>query len=305
MKRKKIEKEKKHLLRVYAPIIKAGIVLLILVGLLIGVVLFKPEKKEDVKDPSILPTNEILINNNDAKCDGPSATNMKEEAAKIAIAYEVVDDYFFGYMAETDDDLNGNGVIDEDPVVEDIGYALKIKLLNLPEDLYVVITNDIDEDVKTFHHSDIKEDGIVTWFESDTIFMRTYDVKILSNNEGCTNEVYREFNVSLPKYNIFSRSYDCHVEPAKSLDVCQTFIFSNKSTSEEETEYRTAIRQLVLKRAKEQEKANNGEEETEEENKSQIDKVIDFVKENVIIVSIVGGCVLIAIILLIIKKGKK
>ncbi len=303
MKRKKIEKEKKSTLRLYAPVIKACIVLVILIALLVGVILFKPVKKEEIKDPSILPTNEKNVNLNDAKCDGKKATTIKEDVAKVAIQYEVVDDYFFGYMAESDDDLNGNGIIDEDPVVENIGYALKLKLRGLTDNIYVVITNDLDDNVKTFHKADADKDNIITWYEGDTILVRTYTVKIYSANEGCTSELYREFTTSLPKFNILSRSLDCEYEPAKSIDLCQPFIFSDRPLREETIEFKKAITEINRKKQQEANKEN--EEENKEEEKTTKDKIISYVKDNYIIVSAVAAGVVIIIIAVVVAKRKK
>ena len=299
MKKKKIEKEQSHFFRDYSQVIKASVVLIILIGLLVGVILFKPVKKEEIKDPSILPTNEKNINNNDAKCDGAKATKLKEDAAKITIAYDVIDNYLLGYMAETDTDVNGNGVIDEEPVVEDYGYALKLRLNGLSDDLYVTITNDLDKTAKVLHTRDADDKRVITWYETEYIFMRTYTIKVYSNNDECTNELYREFNVTLPKYNSLSRSADCKVEPGKSMELCQPFIFSNKPYREELREFRQQISENV-KKAK---NIKDGKDENGEQKKP-MDKVIDFVKDNYIIAVIVGVAIVLLVIVLVVSKKK-
>ena len=307
MSKKKIEKEKKHLFRKYASVIKAVIVLIVLVLLLVGTLLFKPVKKEDVKEPGVLDAYDLLVNKNDATCDGMKAVDIKEVAAKINVSYEVIDDYFFGYFAETDEDLNGNGVIDEEPVVENIGYALKLKLNNLKDSVYVVISNDLNEDVKTFHISDADSNGAITWYEGETTFVRTYNIKVYSANPDCSNELYREFTVSAPKYNIFSRSYDCKIEPYKDMDICNLFTFSTKSTKEEEKEFSDTIRKVNLQKLKEKEKQNNNNTQ-EEDKKGTVDLIKDFVTKNkeIAIAAGVGVVILIGLVVVLIKKkGKK
>ena len=305
MSKKKIEKEKKHLFTKYASVIKAVVVLIILVLLLVGVILFKPVKKEDVKDPSVLESYDLLVNKNDATCDGMKAVEIKETASKVNVSYEIIDDYFFGYFAETDEDLNGNGVIDDEPVIENIGYALKLKLNNLKDNIYVVISNDLDENTKTYHINDAESNGVITWYEGETTFVRTYNVKVYSANPECAGELYREFTVSAPKYNIFSRSYDCKIEPYKDMDICSLFTFSTKSTKEEEKEFSDTIRKVNLQKLKEKEKQNNKQEE---EKKGTVDLIKDFITTNkeIAIAAGVGVVVIIGLVIVLIKKkGKK
>ena len=304
-KKKKIEREKKHIFRKYGSVIKGAIILILLVALLVGIIRFKPIKKEEVKDPSILDTNELLVNNNDATCDGQKAATIREEAKKVTIAYEIVDDYFFGYMAETDEDLNGNGILDDDPVIENRGYALKLKLNNLTDNIYVTIENDIDSDVKTFTTSSKGEDGLITWFEEDTTFIRTYDVKVYSANDGCRTQLYREFNVSLPRYNVLERSFDCYDEPGKSMDVCQPFTFKNQTASDDVKDFKQAMREMVAKRAAEDKKKEQEAQQQEaEKEKGFKEKSIDFVKQYYIYI-IPAAVVLLVAIILIVKRVKK
>ena len=303
--KKKIEKEETNYVNEYAPVIKAVIVLFVLIGLLVGAIIYQPTKKEEIKEPNTLDTNEKNINT-DTSCDGSNAKSVKKDADKVSVIYEVIDDYFLGYYAEADEDINGNGIIDNDPVVEAYGYALKVKLTNVTDNIYVVITNDLDDKVKTFHSTDKGEDGIITWTEGETTFMRTYTVKVYSNKEGCTNSLYREFNVSLPKYNMCSDFENCKLDFTKDLDVCQPFIFSNKKDTEELREYKRVIQKVFDEHYKNKDKtteAVENKEETKEE--TIVDKVINYVKANYIVFCIVGGAIIALIIIFIVKKGRK
>ena len=304
--RKKIEKEEKTNSREYAPIIKAFIVLIILVSLLVVTIIYQPTKKDEIQDPNVLSSDEKVVNT-DTSCDGNQSKEIKKAADKITISYEVVDDFFFGYMAESDEDLNGNGVIDDDPVVENIGYALKVKLNNLTDKNYVTISNDIDDDIKTFHVTDENEQGIITWYESETVFCRTYNVKVYSNNEGCTDQVYREFKVMLPKFNTNSRSYDCFLDYTKDLDICQPFIFSNKTSREELKEFK----RIIIEKSKEHEREEELKKEQEESKKDEVtfnnvvNKIIDYVNNNKLMFAIIFGAIVVLLVLFAVKKGRK
>lgn len=303
--RKKIEKEETNYASEYAPVIKAFIVLFILIGLLVGVMFYQPTKKDKIEEPGSLKTTEKEVNT-DVSCDGNEYKDIKKAADKITISYDVVDDYFFGYYAESDEDLNGNGIIDKEPVIENIGYALKIKLTNLTDKNYVVITNNLDEDVKEFHNTDNNDEGIVTWFESDVVFARTYTVKVYSNKEECKKNLYREFKLTLPKYNINSRSLDCLEDYAKDLEACQPFIFSDKKTTEETREFRKAILDAYDKyEAEQKKKEENKTEENKVEEGTIVDKVTNYVKDNLLVFAIVGGAILALIVIFIIKKGRR
>ena len=299
MKKKKIEREQNHFFSEYAPVIKAVVVLIILALLLTGVILFKPVRKEDVKDPSVLNPVEKNINTNDATCDGEKAPKIKEDAAKVEIAYEVVDDYFFGYMAESDDDLNGNGIIDTDPVVENLGYALKMKLKNMTENIKVVITNDIDDTTRSLSNKDVDSNGLITWFEDENTVTRIYTVKVYSGRDECPTALYREFQVQLPKYNQLERSLDCDFEPAKDLELCQPFIFSDKTLREDTLEFRRQIKNINEKK--------QADKKAEEENKKEniIDKAIDYAKKNYVVVALAGVALIFVVSLIIIKKRGK
>jgi len=298
-KKKKIEREQKHFFREYASVIKAVIVLLLMIGFLALIILFNPIKKEDTKDPSILPINEKNLNNNDAKCDGPEAPNIREAASKIYIQYEEVSDYLMGYMAENDYDINGNGIIDTDPVVENRGYALKLKLNGISDKVYVQISNDIDDNVRTFSSQDKDENGQIIWYETDNTFIRTYTIKVFSTNSDCSKELYREFTTSLPRYNTLSKSYDCFVEPTNQFEMCKPFLWEDRTYAEDAKIFKKEMREFVLKQAKEEKEADSTEDD-----KDIYSVIIKFIKENYMIVA-AAGIGLVLIIILIVKRVKK
>jgi hypothetical protein len=306
--KKKIEKEENNYSHEYAPVIKAFIVLLILIALLVGVIYYQPTKKPLVEDPNTLKTNEKIVNT-DTTCDGNNAKNIKNDADKVSLIYEVVDDYFFGYMAESDTDLNENGIIDDEPVIEDIGYALRLKLFNVTDNLVVEITNNIDDTVKTFRSTDVTQDGYITWFESENIFMRTYTVKVYSIN--CIDQLYREFTVDLPKYNYNSRSMDCAYEFTKDLEVCQPFIFSNATEATELKKFRSEIQKAYKEYQKGTTTTVQADNEEKDDNKNNnkyeeiVEKTTNIVKDNYITVGIICSAILVLVILVIIKKGRK
>ena len=159
-----------------------------------------------------------------------------------------------------------------DPVIEVYGYALKLKLTNVTNNIYVVITNDLDDSAKTFHDTDIGQDGFITWFESENNLMRTYSVKVYSNHEGCTSELYREFTVELPKFNPCVQYIECQKDFAKDIEMCQPFIFSNKKTNDEIREYKKQIKEAYEKYEKSEAKKN--EEKANEDNVT-YDNVVD------------------------------
>lgn len=300
---KKIKKEKKEYTGEYIPVVRAVIVLIILILILIGLVLYSPTKKEELQEPNTLQTDEMIVNKTGNSCDGEGATRIQNEADKVTVSYEVVDDYFFGYMAEQDIDLNGNGVIDEGEIIEDIGYAIKVKISNLTDKIYVMISNDLDDNVKTFHNTDASEDGKITWTEAETLFSRTYTIKVFSNNEGCTNELYREFKVTLPKYNTDSDSITCVLTEAKNTPACDPFIFSDGNLNEEQKEFDKQVEKVLKEKNKEEDK----EEENESVVQSYLDKAIDYLKKNPFILGlgIIVIIILVALAVVTLKKRKK
>ena len=304
---KKIEKERTEHTGEYAPVVRAVIVLILLVLALVGVILYSPKKKDELVDPNMLVPDEMIVDSSNHTCDGNNTTSVKEAADKVTLTYEEVDDYFFGYMAEQDEDINGNGVIDEEPVVENFGYALKIKLDHMSDKIFVKITNDLDDNVKLFHNYDAK-DGVITWFEDDTTFLRIYNVKIYSANENCNDELYREFKVTLPKWNVMSGNYICETT-YKDEEICQPFTFSNKNDRQMQQDFK----KFIIEKEKEIFTTTSNINENTVENKQEdegvmkyINIIINFIKSNLVISILAGVALIIVILLVIIKlKGRK
>ena len=112
----------------------------------------------------------------------------------------------------------------------------------------------------------------------------------------------------LPKYNVNERSLDCGIDYLKDTDICQPFIFSNKTSREELKEFRAAVQQ----KAKEHEKEEELKQQEEENKKNEeltydnfIDKAIEYVKNNLLLCSIIGGAILALLIIFIVKRGRR
>lgn len=96
--------------------------------------------------------------------------------------------------------LNAKNVdVDAIPQTEDLIYYI-IKISNLTPDLYVKVYEDDNETTTTYTYDD-SENGVIEiehWYIYEKV---NYVVSVYSTEEGCTDEVLAEIEVSTKKFN--------------------------------------------------------------------------------------------------------
>lgn len=182
------------------------------------------------------------------------------------------------------------GTEDEKNYVETVDY-IQVNILNLTENMYIEVTNDLDDTVKTYRYSDAQNGNITfNWEEIGTLI--NYTIKVYtSNNTGCEGNLLKTLRLALPRYNDYSEYAICAENPDYYL--CQRYVnFEPVEFSE--------FSEKIIKQA---EKTEQEEQKREEENTKWYNKTIDFVKEHkvwfitggVILVVVAGGATYIVI----------
>ena len=263
------------------PFIVAVVMLILLIGALIYTILYKPKTNNVTKSENTLTAEEVLVNNTSNTCGNYNIANLSEEAKKVKLSYEIIDDYSYGTVTIVD---SGNG----DDLQNAKGYALRIKVTDLTNDMYIRINNKTTNTTNDYYKADIDNKGFV-YDDGYNIELQLLDVKIMIKNEECKNIVLREFETTLPRYNQLAKAGLCTTDEYKDKDVCSTYIFNDDS-------YETQL-----------DKLNKEKEKVEKETTSKNKKNEETEKNKKWIRIIVVACVLIVITVagVIVMKGSK
>ena len=186
-------------------------------------------------------------------------------------------------------DVDGKVVPDMNPddVTEDDEYAfitsLKVNLLNLSNDIYVLVKGDNGYE-RTFYYSDSNQ-GIIEFDGGDLSKIVRYKITIYSNSNNCKGEVLRNIDLTTPMINSYAYLNSCYLMP--NFEYCKEYITTPFYASETD---------IMNEISKEYEKYKNTivEEEENKEEKSFLDKLRDFYQKNKIIIFCVIGVVLVA-----------
>ncbi len=138
-------------------------------------------------------------------CSAKEQLDLRKEVANVKADYET----------KNEDLDTGNEFVQ-------LHYYIQISILNLTENFYMVITNDVNDEQLTFYSNDAV-DGIITfnWDEVDEITRMTIKV-YSSDNTSCPDEEYKTIYLSLPRYNYYSRYEICNIIP--DFNLCQEFV---------------------------------------------------------------------------------
>ena len=173
------------------------------------------------------------------------------------------------------------------------GYALRMTLENIYPNLFVQITNNIDDTFQSFNYYVDEDKNYYTWDEGETAKLRTYYVDVYAKTEGCNNVIVRKFDFTVPKWNEVSKLPACENDVYKDKDVCKHFTYENKT-----------FNGMLDELAKEAEKEirTEREEQKKAENKQNTLKILDKYKYVAIVVFAV---VVVVVVMIVVTKGKK
>ena len=219
-----------------------------------------------------------------SKCSYAEQTELNGKAGNVKVSYAI-----------KEVDVKGNYINMDTGETYDTSKAevFEITILNLSEDLYVVVTNDIDESVRTIRYGNTSN-GMATfiWNNNDNITNFTFNI-YSSDKTNCKDEVYKTLYLTTPRYNNLYGYQVC--QGLEDFYLCQKYVNFNKVS---EGDFYKKISQYNNK-----EIDDNGEQIVPE--KTVFDKIINFIKQNKWF--IVSGIVLVAgaVVAINYSKGKK
>lgn len=226
--------------------------------------------------------------NAESACTYEQQAELNNIVANVKASYEVVDIYAGKTLAVNTPNEDGTF-----PEVDNYVKEFQITLLNVTEDIYVKVSNNQDDEVRTFKNSDAIN-GVIT-FLSDRVFeLTTFTFEIYANKYSCIGEQFRKFTITTPMYNSFSKYEVCNDNP--DFYYCQEFIPTENISSRE-----------FYSKINEYQEEKKEEIKQQEKNKSFIEKLKEFCQNNKLIVYSIGiviGVAGVATTVILVKKKR-
>lgn len=195
-------------------------------------------------------------------CDYNEQAELNSKAANVNVSYEVINS-----TTEFED-----GTADT--------RVFKIQILNVTEDFYVLIKNDVTKEEKTYYSTDAKDGAIsFIWDYAETVTNFTIQV-YTTNKTNCADEKYKTIYLTTPRYNEYYNIESC--QDLSEFYLCQEFVTFSEISRDK------FLAQLESYRNGE---INSGGEEPIVKDPTITDKIANFVIEN--IWYIIGGIVVI------------
>ena len=99
--------------------------------------------------------------------------------------------------------------------------AFYIAVYNINNSLNVTITREDTKKTVYGYYKDIAEDGVLYFDAGYADMVKSFQIKIRSNDSNCQNEVLKSFTVQTPMYNIMSTYDSC--KGNSEFDMCKEF----------------------------------------------------------------------------------
>ena len=209
----------------------------------------------------------ININNVKAACDAKTQLEINTAASNVT-ADLYYDEKIVGPDGKVHPEI-------PDEVLEDLeqGYAksvfVSINIENITDNIYLTFEN-VDENVNDIIYAYDAIDGKYQFNVPDTTKIRTYKIKIYSNNVNCFADEIRSIDIKAPMYNFLSGTKICENNNAY---YCSAFIT---------TPIDVDAREILEKQYNEEE-----DEETPDENEAKDNNMLLYIVSRSIVIFIV------------------
>lgn len=162
--------------------------------------------------------------------------------------------------------------------------TVKIDIGDLTEKIYIVVLNDYNDEVKTYHYSDTK-DGLVSFETIDVNEKINYIVRVYSEDTTCGIEPINTISFKTSSYNPYSLNDICDND--YNFEMCNYFYDVENMTLDE---FRKQVSKLI-----------------EEEEKPFSKKLIEFMLKYglYVLIPFVLIVMIFVIRIIIFKRGKK
>lgn len=136
-----------------------------------------------------------------AACSATETSKLNQLAVNVKASYEEAEG-----ILDKDSYVPPDGLTEEELKEYEEKYLyFKIYIANLTEDLYVVVTNDVNKEKNTYTYQDSK-DGVITINWEDIWDITNFTITVYSSDKtGCPDTKLTTLYLTTPRYN---RYYD-------------------------------------------------------------------------------------------------
>ena len=185
-----------------------------------------------------------------AACNYEEKAKLNNESANVKANYEIKERELTKdeYTAPPD----AIPIDEQDSYVPKTEY-IEVNILNLIENLYVTVKNDVTKDVKTYYYTDATNGNIkFNWNEIGSIV--NYTIKVMaSSSSDCNGQTLRTLYLTLPRYNEYSEYDVCDRIP--DYYMCQRFVTYDDFKYDDFTE--NVTKEIADRNKKNEEKKEN------------------------------------------------
>lgn len=155
-----------------------------------------------------------IVSVNASACSYAEQAQLNKGAANIKIKYEEA-------QAELDPEYY---ICSEEPCYEEYDYFI-ISILNLTEEYYLEVTNNVTKDREIISYSDVRN-GIAQFDWEYLSEVTTFTIDVYSSSEtNCPREKYRKIYLTTPRINKYYSSAACVDKDDYYL--CQKYVTFN------------------------------------------------------------------------------
>ena len=198
-------------------------------------------------------------------CSYKEQSELNSKAANVKVSYEAVEEI---------KEVFGGILIDN---------YFNIEILNVTEEFYIIVKNDVTKEEKRIESSDANN-GVISfkWTNLEQVTNFTFQI-FTTSKTNCANEKIKTIYLATPRYNEFYQYAICG--ELTDFYLCEKYVTFNKI---EEDDFFTKIESY-----KNKEVDNNGEDIKDKEEPTLTDKIFGFVDENKFY--IIGGIIIITV----------
>lgn len=207
-----------------------------------------------------------------AECSYKERAELNKESSNIKVSYEIVTEETIASDADMSEPITFYKELFE------------VSILNLTDNFYIVVTNNTNNDRKTYNYSNTNN-GIITYRWNDLYEVSTQTFKIYASSKtNCANELYRTAYLTLPRYNSYHDWGIC--EGRDNLSLCDKYVTTK------EVSYSTFVDQLT--------KATKQENNNPNSNNNTTNNTVNPQESTTVIYYIAGGTVAAAILVVVV-----
>lgn len=205
-----------------------------------------------------------------ANCSYSEKAALNNEVANVKVKYEALEEEVMPEGYGCDGDVN----------CKFYRHYININILNLSENFYINVKNEVTKKNQKYYFSQVPEDGILKIEWDDVTQINTFTITIYSSDKtSCPNTKLKVMHVSTPRRNVYASNDICQEVPDYYL--CREYVtFENDLTF---NEFMTQVEAEVEKQ----------KESAKKEEEGFFDKLLNFLKENK--VAIIVGTTVIAV----------